>query len=44
MTRDNNLLGKCHLVGIPPMPRGRPQIKATYDIDVNGILRVSASE
>jgi heat shock protein 1/8 len=44
MTRDNNLLGKFHLDGIPPMPRGRPQIKVTYDIDANGILRVSASE
>jgi heat shock 70kDa protein 1/2/6/8 len=44
MTRDNNLLGKFHLDGIPPMPRGRPQIKVTYAIDANGILRVSASE
>ena len=44
MTKDNNLLGKFHLDGIPPMPRGRPQIKVTYDIDANGILRVSASE
>ena len=44
MTRDNNQLGKFHLDGIPPMPRGRPQIKVTYDIDANGILRVSASE
>jgi L1 cell adhesion molecule like protein len=44
MTIDNNLLGKFHLDGIPPMPRGRPQIKVTYDIDANGILRVSASE
>lgn len=44
MTRDNNMLGKFHLDGIPPMPRGRPQIKVTYDIDANGILRVSASE
>merc|ERR1719390_497273 len=37
MTKDNNLLGKFHLDGIPPMPRGRPQIVVTYDIDANGI-------
>merc|ERR1712137_343339 len=44
MTRDNNLLGKFHLDGIPPMPRGVPQIEVTYDIDANGILNVSAIE
>jgi heat shock protein 1/8 len=44
MTKDNNLLGKFHLDGIPPMPRGRPQIKVIYDVDANGILRVTASE
>jgi len=44
MTRDNNLLGKFQLDGIPPMPRGVPQIKVTYDIDANGILNVSAKE
>merc|ERR1712196_686174 len=44
MTKDNNLLGKFHLDGIPPMPRGRPQITVTYDIDANGILNVSAKE
>merc|ERR1719231_1641790 len=44
MTRDNNLLGKFHLDGIPPMPRGTPQIEVTYDIDSNGILNVSAVE
>lgn len=44
MTKDNNLLGKFHLDGIPPMPRGRPQVKVVYDIDANGILRVTASE
>lgn len=44
MTRDNNLLGKFHLDGIPPMPRGVPQIEVTYDIDANGILNVSAVE
>jgi len=44
MTRDNNLLGKFHLDGIPPMPRGVPQICVTYDIDANGILNVTAKE
>merc|ERR1712072_550622 len=44
MTKDNNLLGKFHLDGIPPMPRGVPQIVVTYDIDANGILNVSAKE
>jgi len=42
MTRDNNLLGKFELEGIPPMPRGKPQIEVTFDIDANGILQVSA--
>merc|ERR1712125_19311 len=41
---DNNLLGKFNLDGIPPMPRGQPQIDATFDIDANGILNVSALE
>merc|ERR1711935_451064 len=44
MTKDNNLLGKFHLDGIPPMPRGVPQIEITYDVDANGILNVSAVE
>eukprot|EP00635_Sarcinochrysidales_sp_CCMP3193_P011523 CAMPEP_0118905456 /NCGR_PEP_ID=MMETSP1166-20130328/9455_1 /TAXON_ID=1104430 /ORGANISM="Chrysoreinhardia sp, Strain CCMP3193" /LENGTH=662 /DNA_ID=CAMNT_0006844727 /DNA_START=60 /DNA_END=2048 /DNA_ORIENTATION=+ len=44
MTKDNNLLGKFNLDGIPPMPRGQPQIEVTYDIDANGILNVSAVE
>merc|ERR1711908_138896 len=44
MTRDNNLLGKFNLDGIPPMPRGVPQIEVTYDIDANGILNVSSVE
>ncbi|CAK4080413.1 unnamed protein product [Aphanomyces euteiches] len=44
MTRDNNLLGKFSLDGIPPMPRGVPQIDVTFDIDANGILNVSAVE
>jgi L1 cell adhesion molecule like protein len=43
-TRDNNLLGTFRLEGIPPMPRGMPQIEITYDIDANGILSVSAVE
>lgn len=42
MTRDNNLLGKFELRGIPPAPRGVPQIEVTFDIDANGILNVSA--
>ncbi|KAG5183768.1 heat shock protein 70 [Tribonema minus] len=44
MTRDNNLLGKFNLDGIPPMPRGQPQIDVTFDIDANGILNVHAVE
>ena len=44
MTRDNNLLGKFELTGIPPAPRGVPQIEVTFDIDANGILNVSAIE
>lgn len=43
-TRDNNLLGKFRLEGIPPMPRGVPQIEITYDLDANGILNVTAAE
>jgi L1 cell adhesion molecule like protein len=42
MTRDNNLLGKFELTDIPPMPRGKPQIEVTFDIDANGILQVNA--
>merc|ERR1712214_10254 len=44
MTKDNNLLGKFHLDGIPPAPRGVPQIEVTFDIDANGILNVSAKD
>ncbi|KAL4160548.1 hypothetical protein PRNP1_001115 [Phytophthora ramorum] len=44
MTCDNHLLGKFNLDGIPPMPRGVPQIDVTFDVDVNGILNVSAVE
>ena len=43
-TRDNNLLGKFELTGIPPAPRGVPQISVTFDIDANGILNVSAED
>ena len=43
-TKDNNLLGQFDLTGIPPAPRGVPQIEVTFDIDANGILNVSASE
>lgn len=42
MTKDNNLLGKLELTGIPPAPRGVPQIEVTFDIDANGIMNVSA--
>jgi L1 cell adhesion molecule like protein len=44
MTKDNNLLGKFDLSGIPPAPRGIPQIEVTFDIDANGILNVSAED
>lgn len=44
MTKDNHLLGKFNLEGIPPAPRGVPQIEVTFDIDANGIMNVSASE
>lgn len=44
MTKDNNLLGKFSLTGIPPAPRRIPQIEVTFDIDANGILNVSAKE
>jgi len=44
MTRDNNLLGKFELSGIPPAPRGIPQVDVTFDIDANGILNVSAQD
>jgi len=42
MTKDNHLLGKFNLEGIPPAPRGVPQIEVTFDIDANGIMNVSA--
>jgi heat shock protein 1/8 len=44
MTKDNNLLGKFNLEGIPPAPRGVPQIEVTFDIDANGIMNVSAQD
>ncbi|THD23115.1 Glucose-regulated protein 78 [Fasciola hepatica] len=44
MTKDNNLLGKFDLTGIPPAPRGVPQIEVTFEIDVNGILTVTAED
>lgn len=43
-TRDNHKLGEFNLTGIPPMPRGTPQIEITYDVDANGILTVNAIE
>nr|AAM93256.1 heat shock protein 70-C [Heterodera glycines]AAQ89579.1 heat shock protein 70-C [Heterodera glycines] len=44
MTKDNHLLGKFDLTGIPPAPRGVPQIEVTFEIDVNGILHVTAED
>merc|ERR1711990_1427351 len=44
MTKDNHILGKFDLTGIPPAARGVPQIQGTFEIDVNGILRVSAED
>ena len=43
-TKDNNLLGKFELSGIPPAPRGVPQIEVTFDVDANGILNVNAAD
>lgn len=44
MTKDNHLLGKFNLEGIPPAPRGIPQIEVTFDLDANGIMNVSAAD
>jgi molecular chaperone DnaK len=44
MARDNRTLGRFHLVGIPPAPRGMPQVEVTFDIDANGIVNVSAKD
>jgi molecular chaperone DnaK (HSP70) len=44
MTKDNNILGKFELTGIPPAPRGVPQIEVSFELDANGILKVSAHD
>src|SRR5262245_1529099 len=44
MARDNRTLGRFHLVGLPPAPRGVPQVEVTFDIDANGIVNVSAKD
>jgi len=44
MTKDNHLLGKFELGGIPPAPRGQPQIEVTFEIDSNGMLNVGAED
>ncbi|TIA92532.1 hypothetical protein E3P99_00562 [Wallemia hederae] len=44
MTKDNNLLGKFELTGIPPAPRGSPQIEVTFELDANGILKTTAAD
>ena len=44
LTKDNNLLGKFELTGIPPAPRGVPQIEVIFEIDANGVLNVKAAD
>jgi len=44
MTKDNNILGKFELTNIPPAPRGVPQIEVSFELDANGILKVSATD
>jgi heat shock protein 5 len=44
LTKDNNLLGKFELSGIPPAPRGVPQIEVSFEIDTNGIMKVGAAD
>ena len=44
MSKDNRSLGQFHLDGIPPAPRGVPQVEVTFDIDANGIISVSAKD
>ncbi len=44
MAKDNRTLGKFHLDGIPPAPRGIPQVEVTFDIDANGIIHVAAKD
>ena len=44
MAADNNMLGQFDLVGLPPAPRGVPQVEVTFDIDANGIVHVHAKD
>ena len=44
MTKDNHKLGEFSLDGIPPAPRGTPQIEVTFDVDANGIMNITAME
>ena len=44
LTKDNDLLGKFELLGIPPAPRGVPQIEVTFEIDANGIMKVATAD
>ena len=44
MTKDNHQLGKFDITGVPPAPRGVPQIEVTFEIDANGVLHVSAED
>jgi molecular chaperone DnaK len=44
MATDNKTIGRFHLDGLPPAPRGVPQIEVTFDIDANGIIKVSATD
>ena len=44
MTKDNNMLAKFYLDGVPPAPRGVPQVEVTFDFNINGILNVSAQD
>ncbi len=44
MAKDNKVLGRFQLVGIPPAPRGIPQVEVTFDIDANGIVNVHAKD
>src|SRR4029079_18815178 len=44
LARDNRTLGRFHLIGLPPAPRGVPQVEVTFDIDANGIVNVSAKD
>jgi len=44
MAKDNKTIGRFHLDGLPPSPRGVPQVEVTFDIDANGILHVSAKD